>query len=289
MASSLVNPLSFQLNDTGVVLNDDTIIGIPFVDITQVSGLDNAPYRETKRDHEGTDGGFLDAEFETGRDITLVGTVYGNGFDLETYLDSLKYNYGPVQTPIPFYYITENGSRRLLFVKPRGCRYDWTTARRMSMTPVQFTMYAEDPRIYDVNQQSITFPIGGVVTTGFSFNLIFNLSFGGVSAGTDGTFVTNFGNRPTPAIFTISGPMDTPTIVNDTTGDQLQFNIVLAVGDVLVVDTANHTVRLNGNTNRRNTLVQPNWFMLSPGQTFLRFRATSGSGNMVLTFRSAWR
>src|SRR6266487_2682760 len=119
--ATLVNPLSFQLNDNGVILNDDLIYpNTPFVDITEVSGLGNAEYRETKRDHEGNDGSFMDAEFELGREIRLKGTVYGNSAPLEPYLDDLKENFAPVTSPIPFYFITENGTTRLIYVKPRG-------------------------------------------------------------------------------------------------------------------------------------------------------------------------
>lgn len=288
--ATLVNPLSFQLNDTGVILNDDLISpGMPFVDITAVKGLDSAPYRETKRDHEGADGGFIDAEFETGREISLEGTIYDNGTDMESYLDDLKENYAPVQTPIPFYFITEGGAKRLVFVKPLGMEYDWETMRRIGMTVATFKMYAEDPRIYDSNEQTIPFTMGAIVTSGFSFNMTFNLSFGGVSATPDGQYVTNAGNRPTPAFFTINGPVTDPIIVNDNTGTTLEFDIDLALGEYLEVDTANHTVRLNGSTNRRNSLLVPNWFLLDKGQTFLRFRGAAGSGNMVLNFRNAWR
>lgn len=293
MSSSLVNPLSYQLNDGGVILNDDLIApGFPFVDITTVKGLDNSPYRETKRDHEGTDGGFLDAEFEVGRDITLEGTVYSQGTYLESYLDSLKANFAPVTSPIPFYFTTETNEQRLLFVKPRGCRYDWDANRRLGYVPIQFLMYAEDPRIYSANLQTFTLPVGALTFSGFGFPLGFPFGFGGVSLTTDGQYVSNSGNRPSPAILTVapsSGTLSNPTIVNDTTGNTLNFVIDITFPDTLVVDLGNHTVRLNGVTNRRNTLQAPDWFMINPGQQFIRFRAASGTGNLTIQFRSAWR
>lgn len=286
---SLTSNWTFRLLDNGAILNDDAVPGQPFIDIDKVSGLDNAPFRESKRDHEGVDGGFIDAEFETGRDITLSGTVYSNGTPLEPFLDTLKANYAPVSDPVPFYLFDDDTGERVIFVKSRGCRYDWELSRRIGLTPIQFLLYAEDPRIYENFVQTIPFAIGATFTTGMSFNLVFNLSFGGSSTTLDGQFVTNAGNRPAPAIVTFTGPLDTPVLINDTSGDVLQFNIILDVGDTLVVDLANHTVKLNGNTNRRNTLVAPNWFLLPVGQTFLRFRAASGSGSMILTFKNAYR
>jgi len=290
MTSSLVNPLSFQLGDTGVILNDDLILpNQPFIDISKVSGLDNAPYRETKRDHEGTDGGFLDAEFETGRDITLEGTVFNGTALLEPYLDSLKANFAPVTTPIPFYFTTESGLQRQVFVKPRGAKYTWDANRRVNQIPIQFLLYAEDPRIYDTFINDYTIPLGPASTTGFSFNLSFSFGFGASSTGPDGQYIFNNGNRPTPAVMTITGPVVNPEIINDNTGDILQFNLTLGSTDILVVDLQYHTVRLNGTTNRRNTLLAPNWFLFPPGATFIRFRGDSGTGTLNIQCRNAWR
>lgn len=289
MTSTLVNPLTFQLTDTGVVLNDDLIVpNSSFVDIDKVSGLDSPPFRTTQRDHEGTDGGFMDAEFETGRDISLEGTVYGQG-NLEPYLDSLKANWAPSSVLIPFYFMTEQAQRRVLYIKPLGCNYDWDLSRRLGITPVKFVGYAEDPRIYDDFVNSATFLVGATITTGFGFNLGFNFGFGGSSSSVDGQYLTNLGNRPTPATLTFTGPLDTPIVINDTTGDSLQFNIVLTASDVLVVDLLYRTVTLNDSANRRGTLVTPNWFLLAPGQNFLRFRAASGSGSLQIDYRNAWR
>src|ERR1700743_1882487 len=115
--STLVNDSTFQLLDTGVILNDDTVLNVPFIDIEEVTGFDNAPYRQTKRDHEGVDGGFMDAEFETGRDIALIGTVYANNNPLETFLDKLKANWAPSSVLVPLYYYTVDQGLRVLYVK----------------------------------------------------------------------------------------------------------------------------------------------------------------------------
>lgn len=272
---------------TGVVLNDDST-SIPFVDITRVSGLDSAPYRETLRDHEGVDGGFIDAEFEKGREIILEGIAYCDSSNVEPYFDTLKANYAPVTSLISFHMKIPGVSERVVFVKPRGVRYDIDQARRIGATNVQFLMYAEDPRIYDNSLQSVNIPFGGVTSVGFGFNFGFNLDFGG-SVSPSGLFVTNNGNRPTPAIMTITGPMINPLIINDTLSASLSFSIVLANTDTLVIDLANRTVTLNGSGNRRGTLINPTWFLLASGANFIRFGGLSGSGSLNVSFRSAWR
>jgi hypothetical protein len=277
---------TFKLNDLGVVLNASP--SAPFVDIDKVKGLDSAPYRETFRDHEGVDGGFIDAEFETGRDISLEGVAYCDVNAVETYLDSLKANFAPVTASIPFYYKAAGLGERVIFVKPRGVRYDWESARRTGETPIQFSMYAEDPRIYDNNLISIVIPYGGAATTGFGFNLGFNLDFG-VAIPPFGSFIVNSGNRPTPAIMTIVGPVVNPRIINDTDSKSLNFTITLTGADSLVIDLDRRTVTLNGSTNARNTLTTSDWFYFRPGNTFIRFGGASGSGNLTIAYRSAWR
>lgn len=287
--STLVNDTTFQLSDTGIILNDDLVGGQPFVDIEVVTGLDSAPYRQTKRDHEGVDGGFMDAEFEQGRDISLSGIVYANGNPLETFLDSLKANWAPSATLIPLYILTNDAGLRVLFVKPLGCQYDWDALRRTGMAAITFTAYAEDPRIYSGALQSVILPIGAFIFTGFAFSVGFSFGFGGVTTTADGQFVNNAGNRPTPLIMTITGPVTNPVILNDTTSSSMQFNIDLAVGETLVIDTQYRTVRLNGVTNRRNALIVPGWFMLQVGNNFIRFRGIAGTGTLTLAYRASWR
>lgn len=284
---ALTDAYTFQL-DGGPILNDD--VSIPFVDITRVSGLDSAPFRETFRDHEGTDGSFMDAEFEQGRPIILEGIVYADKNAMETYLDTLKSNFAPRKELVQFNTRADSGGERLLFVKPLGCRYNWSTRRRIATAEIQFAMFAEDPRIYDATQTIVTISFGTAATTGFGFDLDFDFGFGAGGGGNDGEFVNNEGNRPTPPIFTINGPVNDPVIRDETYNHVLQFNINLSASEFLEIDTQYRTVRLNGVTNRRNTLFTPDWFFLEPGQTFIRYGGVNGTGSTLdVTFRSAWR
>lgn len=292
---TLVNDTTFQLTDNGVVLNDDTLPNVPFIDIETVTGLDSAPFRQTKRDHEGVDGGFMDAEFEMGRDISLSGVVYANNNPMETFLDTLKANWAPSTTLLPLYIFTLETGLRVLFVKPLGCKYDWDALRRTGMTAITFTAYAEDPRIYSGSLLTTVLPMGATVFSGFAFPLAFPFGFGGVSTTTDGTFIYNVGNRPAPVVMTITGPVINPIIMNDTTSSIMQFGITLSALDTLVIDTQYHTVRLNGTANRRSTLNTPGWFMLQPnpiaslGANFIRFRGAGGTGTLTVAYRASWR
>lgn len=286
----LVDDLSFRLGDDGVILNTDST-GFPFVDIDEVRGLDSSPFRETQRDHEGDDGGYIDAEFEKGRDIVLGGMLYSLSGAFESYVDSLKANWAPSTQPMPLYFKAPGVTERFLWVKPLGIRYNWTALRRTGQAEIQFLAFAEDPRIYDILAVTQSINLGATVFTGFGFPFGFNFGFGGISSVTDEVLVTNTGNRPSPPVFTINGPVTNPRILNDTMNKEMQFNITLASGETLVVNPQNKTVKLNGSVNRRNTLLAPTWFYLAQGQNSIRYRAESSdtASYLSIRFRPAWR
>lgn len=287
---ALTDDLSFRLGSAGIILNTDST-GFPFVDIDDVRGLDSAPFRTTQRDHEGDDGGYIDAEFEKGRDIILSGTLYTYTESFETYVDSLKANWAPSSALSKLYFKSPGVTERFLWVKSLGVRYNWSTLRRLGQAEIQFSAFAEDPRIYDVTSITRTISLGATVFTGFAFSLGFDFGFGGVSTTADEVIVTNTGNRPSPPMLTIYGPATNPRILNDTLSKEMQFNITLSAGETLVVDTKNKTVRLNGTTNRRNTLVAPTWFYLAPGDNSIRYRAESAdpTSYLEIVFSPAWR
>lgn len=278
---------TFRLGDTGQVLNSD--VSTTFVDVLKVVGLDSAPFRTTERDHEGDDGGFMDAQFEKGRSIVIDGEAYGTVGTLEPFLDDLKENWAPSTSLIPLYFQAPGVAERLVYVKPLGVRYDWTTARRYGVLPLQFTAFAEDPRIYSSQEFSVPVTLGGTVTQGFGFSFGFDLGFGTASVG-GGNNAYNGGNRPAPVVFTIPGPVTNPSIYNDTTGEVMQFaNITINSGESLIVDTRWRTVRLDDIANRRYALVRPVWIRLVKGDNTIRFLSESGGTTMTVEYRYAWR
>lgn len=263
---------TYQLGENGVVLNVDETTST-FVDITKISGLDSAPPRSTERDHEGTDGGFMDAEYEKGRPVALEGTVYAVDSDIEPYLDELKLNWALSRTPVPLYFKKPGVTERVLFVKPLGCRYDFEPMLRLGQADIQFQAYAEDPRVYSATLSSVNIYQGEQIITGRGYPRGYPYGYG-VSALVVGTVLNVDGNRPTPPVFIMNGPVRKPQILNETTGEQMVFDIDLGVGDSLVVDIKNRTVTLNGQ-NRRAALREPHWFFLQPGTNYIRYRAES--------------
>jgi hypothetical protein len=113
------------------------------------------------------------------------------------------------------------------------------------------------------------------VAPGVGFPLTFNVAFGASSS--NSVQVTNGGLYDAAPVYKITGPVTSPKIINAVTGQFLQLNIALGAGDVLVVDTQNKVVRLNG-VNRNNTVAPGSrWFLLPPGTSTLQFASTDGT------------
>ncbi len=84
-----------------------------------------------------------------------------------------------------------------------------------------------------------------------------------------------------------------PSLTNLATGDVLEYDLDLAAGDVLVVDTAEGTVTLNGTASRLYTAtarsVPEQSFALWPGTADLAFRAAPDSSDPAASVAVRWR
>lgn len=287
MAAPTLTDFTYQFTDAGLVLNSDASLTQPFADVARISGLDSAPARNTTKPSEGQDGGTVEADYEDIRTIVIEGTLYNV---TEAYLDTLKSNFAINPTLQPFYLKAPGVVQRVAFCKSLGVRYDVDQARRISMAGFQIQLQAADPVVYSSDVSTTIVGVATPITTGRSYNRLYPLSYGGaVSSGI--FFVTNNGNRPVGATFVITGPVNNPTIIDDTLGVQIQVLISLGVSDTLTIDTGNRTVLLNGTANRRSLMTPSSkWFLLQPGSNQLRFTATAVTASqLTLTFRHGWR
>ncbi|WP_432194715.1 phage distal tail protein [Streptomyces sp. bgisy027] len=108
--------------------------------------------------------------------------------------------------------------------------------------------------------------------------------------------VVNGGTADTHPVVEFRGPVTLPSLTNITTGDVLEYDMPLAAGDVLVVDTLAGTVVLNGTASRLSTAsnrsVPEQTFTFPPGTTPLSFRAAPGSNDpaasVVVRYRAAY-
>lgn len=286
MPPSGMTDYTYAFGDNGTILNTDAL-SYPFVDVTQVTGLDSAPQRSTTDEHQGMDGTYVDNPFMSMRTIVVTGTLYTLNSDPETLLTSLRSDYqSPVVTP--FYFQHPGQPLKFLNCKGGGLQYDVDTGRRTGKTAVQFTALAGDPYIYDYPGQVANIAIPTLVNLGASFNMAFNVGFGGPLPNYGAT-VVNGGTHSAYPVITLTGPLVDPILVDSVYGITMMFNITLAAGDYLVIDCKNKSVVLNGQVSRRSTLAGLKWFSVPPKtQSTIAFAASSGTGSASITMYSTY-
>ncbi|MEU9306960.1 hypothetical protein [Streptomyces sp. NPDC048256] len=162
-----------------------------------------------------------------------------------------------------------------------------------TITDAAIEWVATDPRRYELTERSVSATLP-MPEPGLSWPLAWPLSFG--TPGSTGALSTqNAGDAETHPVVEFRGPTTLPALTNLATGDVIEYDIPLAAGDVLTVDTLAGTVVLNGTASRLHTAtsrsVPEQTFTLAPGAASLIFRAAPGSSptaTATVRYRSAY-
>ncbi|WP_052390768.1 phage tail family protein [Streptomyces sp. NRRL B-24484] len=150
---------------------------------------------------------------------------------------------------------------------------------------------------WDAIPTPATVPIGAstlTVPSPYSESLL-SLDLG--TAGSTGTLTAyNAGNADAPAQLAIRGPISGPTLTDMTTGRTWSYDIELAAGDELLVDSAAGTVTLGGASRlytATSTSAPEQLLVIPPGVREFAFRAapdtpTDPAARAVLRWRHAY-
>jgi len=174
-----------------------------------------------------------------------------------------------------------SGRNRKLAWVDNTFQFGWVVAK------LQFQSFSAARLSDDLHSAVTSLPVS---SGGRTYPRVYPLVYPGI--GTPGAVtLTNTGNLPADFIARIDGPCTSPTILMvgpDGTPYQMTFDIPLALGDFLQVDSGAATVLLNGVTNRQNSIrAGTTWFRIPPGSSVARFVANAYDPNAMLTI--AWR
>lgn len=273
-----------------------TIDGVTIPAWRKIAGLGSPPPRQDVRDRAQRHGSIDRSRFYQPRLLEIEAVAVIAGDDPVAVWDALDALKGAFAV----------GSDHVIRFRRRGMPFDERLTGRVAAELKADVNYATpgvlewsiallcaDPRMYaDVAttaRYSPTTSDGGVV-----FPLAFPLAFSG-GAGTDGSVmtVTNAGNFPTPATYTVEGPaLAGFSIVNESTGEAIvTTGLALAAGDSLVIDVDARDVTVAG-TSRPDLIdaAQTTWFELGAGNTLLRLHGSGFSEDvtaLTATFRDA--
>lgn len=280
MPPALMTDYCFAYGDSGFILNTDAFGAVPFFDITDITGLDSAPFRTNTDEHQGTDGTYVDAQYMSMRTIVISGNLYTSPGDPESTCDLLRAQYGTQKVSLPLYMQLPGKNLRFINAKSGGVKYDIDTNRNMGMTAMQLTLLAGDPLIYDypANVQAVAF--NNVSGVGTGFNMSFNVGFGGTIVAPS-VQLTNEGTHDAYPIITLVGPLTNPVISDSNSGIVMALQIALTASDTLVIDCRKKSITLDGAASRRSSMASLGWLSVPPGITDTFFiSADSGTGTM---------
>ena len=177
--------------------------------------------------------------------------------------------------------VAEDGSRYYLTCRP-VTSVAWRVADgRVAEALIQCV--ADDPFFYSMNQQSVA-----ILTALVSLTIPFTIP-ARIGGYLDDVSVTNNGQVFAYPVLVFNGPATNIHMFNNTTGEDLQVNEVVAGGEVLTVDMGARTALVDaGLPTERNVVggAVGDWWALQPGVndlTFTNENAAAVSG--TLTFR----
>lgn len=159
-----------------------------------------------------------------------------------------------------------------------------------------FTMVAEDPLWFDAAELTAD-PLARTVMLpqpppGRIYNRIYPYIYGVVTGAASGSLsVTNAGDEWAQAVYTITGPVENPVIVNVTTAEFLGLTVTLGADDTLTVDTADELLTYNGNPFYAPRTVGSVMPRIAPGANEVRWSAddTNADARLTVTSASTWK
>lgn len=261
MVAPVLNDFEYQFGDSGVLLNPLTP-GVALYDVTEVDGLDMAPVRTDIQPRDGAHGAHGYAKYLSERVIEVFSTLYGPVGTLETYLDTLKNNFGPTPGNFPFYWKHAGIGQRYCMGKSMGLRYKNTAERRLGVVVFQAIVLCEDPRAYVTN--TVVTP-----TKAVAFNL------------------TNSGNLESYPVFTITGIHSGLNIAHPRGAIRTSASGA-AGGDVIVFDCGLRTITKNGADISATINVGDVWPIVASGVSSMTITTTSGTPALSVASYSAW-
>ncbi len=273
----------------GITIHDVTNNNVRYFAHVPIRGIAELQQRISSYPRAGEDGIYIANVFQGQRTIRLEGSLVcqpGDDFlffrrQMAALQQVNRDTDGKLQ------------QKTFVFTTDDGTDYSITGQVTNMQLPDQYLAYA--PWAFDIMCDETYFRGGAASLTlgisqggGFILPVIVPISFES-GTGNSGS-AANVGNVPAYPIFTITGSVSNPLIVNQTTGEFIQFNVNLGASDTLVVDMANKTATLNGSSAMQYLVSGSTWWNLDPVYTTVAFFSSGSTddGSVAINWNYAY-
>lgn len=268
------------------------------VAVQRLDGFTSPEVRHSQSEIAGNHGFVDHLSYLGGRIITLEGVVHGqNEVDTLEMIEDLCFYWRVPDVPTP----DNNGYSELVFTK-EGEISKFVYAKIHSLPKVERNLQSrntysfqvqfrcQDPRIYSTIEREETL-VKAVLKSGFP--TLFPHLFG-VGGYYDEEVLSNLGNWAAPVSYTITnvgvGDLAVPRLANVTRGTYQEFNMTIAPGDSITIDTIEGTaVDQDGENVLQYETADSGWLYIGARQNET-FRLTSDSGTpeVTINWRDTW-
>lgn len=258
--------------------------------IQSVDGLEGLPQIRNQDDNRGyADGMFTGRDFLAGRTISIILTVLGDSTNSAQTNFNLLQGYLIMQTsgttPL-YFYLSGAESEQMVNARVRGLRSTIDPNYTYGYIVAQVEFFCPDPRILSSTTQTAS--LTSASSLGRTYNRTYDLVY--ATSISNAVICNNAGTWYAYPVITITGPITSPSITNNTQSKTLSFTGTYTALDSLVIDTYNKLITLNG-VSARNLLVSGDWFSLSQGDNSLTFSGTAaviGTTQASVVWQSAY-
>lgn len=285
MKNAYLNNLQIHSNETNV----------GFWLKPNIQGLEAPSIRLPSFERPNIDGAFVPNQLYGGRAITLEGKVSGGG-DMLTYrtrrrqLEAVTriYRPGGVLAPIVFKFKTMDDLELQAEVYARKFTLP---DQMMGAGNYTLELFAPNTRLLsqELHQQQLAIFEGGGMAIPTEIPL--DMSAGG----TVETIINNAGDTGAFPTITLYGPIEDPTISNQTTGDSFALDYTLTTGDEFItVDVERRTVLYFADSTSSGVNIRQyfsgDWFELAAGNNSIKLVVadTTDAGYALIRWRDAY-
>lgn len=235
----------------------------------------------------GRDGGLVGPQSMAPRSLAVQGLVVAPDLpSLRRRIQQIRVLLRPRTTCVWEQYDHAAGERMALVCRSEGTFVANPVSQRAAQ--VTFNLVAANPpwkySVGQADRQCMALPSG--VVTGRTYDKTYSWNYGSGTNPGGAMTVENRGGKESWPVFDVTGPVDSPIITNETTGQAFVIVQNIPAGQTVTIDARTGVV-----TPLNYRLVGRPWW-LDPGINTIRWRATSGGTNidaeLCLTWRSTW-